>query len=81
MSIANSFNYAGLWRCSKCRTMVKNEYHRCSFCGQTKPKEEELNKPDNSAEIKLTQNIHNCVEKMNYNAKRRMFAWLEDNIL
>jgi len=71
------------WFCPKCSSWNENEKSRCSFCSNPKPIIavipkaiiEEQNNND------LTQQLHNAIEKMSPQQKRKLFRWLEDNVL
>lgn len=71
------------WQCNKCRTNNRQTNTQCSWCNAPKPPPEEDGRIVNAeaAEVKLTQSLHNAIEKMNHKTQLRVWRWLEDNII
>ncbi len=71
------------WYCPKCKTNNALHVNRCSFCSSTKPvvpiNKEGVNM--DAAAVKLRNDLHQAIEKMDYSRMNRTFRWLEDNIL
>jgi len=80
--LTSNLNYNGLWRCGKCRTMVKNEYNRCSFCGAKRiTGSANTNAIAKESDNRVTNNIITAVKRCSPSSKKRLWAWMEDNIL
>jgi len=67
------------WFCTKCKTWNGDRKDKCSWCG-TKNESVTPTGPA-PADIKLTQDLHKAIDKLNIKAKRKLWAWLEDNVL
>jgi hypothetical protein len=65
------------WLCVKCNTWNPGIKSRCGFCSQTKPGAE----TQDLALEKITKDLHNTIEKLTSKDKKRMWRWLEDNVL
>ncbi|MFA5754537.1 MAG: hypothetical protein WC905_04280 [Patescibacteria group bacterium] len=72
----------GKWLCDGCHSQNENGKTRCGFCGvpqplfPTTPAETEEAK-----EAKLTQMLHNTIEKLTGLQKKKTFRYFEDNFL
>ena len=67
------------WKCNKCQSFNSGTVNRCSFCNTPKTNINENVINDN--DIKLLNTIHNLVEKMTPIQRRKLYRWMEDNIL
>lgn len=65
------------WLCDKCNGWSTVDKTRCSFCSNPRPGAEQPNK----ALAKITQDLHNTIDKLNSTQKQKMWRWLEDNVL
>jgi len=75
----------GRWFCNKCSSWNEGDKTRCSFCSNSKPvavnpvataAAEEAN-----GEAKLTQMLHNIIEKLTPIQKKKTYRFLEDNFI
>ena len=73
----------GKWLCEKCHSNNELSKTRCGLCGNSQPNTALSTQENQDAEVetKLLQQIHNIVEKMTPTQRRKMYRWLEDNIL
>ena len=70
------------WFCPKCKTWNENEKTRCSWCSAPQPANTaQVTESANSEDIKITQLLHNTIEKLNYRSKVKLWRWLEDNLI
>jgi len=71
------------WKCVKCGAGNHPQINRCSFCSEPRPADdgERERKEAQNNETRLTQSLHNAIEKMNHHARVRTWRWLEDNII
>lgn len=74
-------NNNGKWQCLPCHTWNENEKTRCSFCSRPRQESEKIAENAPNPDDKLRQQVHQIIEKMDGRALRRLFNWLEDNIL
>lgn len=72
------------WLCPKCKTNNELSITRCGLCSAPKP----INTPTidersnpSATDIKLTQMLHNAIDKMGYAQKNKTWCWLENNVL
>jgi hypothetical protein len=72
----------GKWLCDKCHSNNELNKTRCGFCGNPQPDNiSTVHESQNTeAEIKLSQLLHNAIEKMTPLQRRKTQRWLEDNI-
>ena len=72
------------WLCNKCHSWNGGDKTRCSFCSEPRPVQDaqsEMTAPEAVADDKLTQQLHNIVEKLTPIQKKKLYRWLEDNVL
>ena len=65
------------WLCVGCNSWNPKSIPRCSFCSKGRASEE----TSDTAVEKLTKDLHNTIEKLNPRDRKRMWRWLEDNVL
>jgi hypothetical protein len=72
----------GKWLCPKCHSKNEMGKNRCGYCGAPQPLipasdiESEADK-----EAKLTQQLHNIIEKLTMLQKKKLYRYFEDNVL
>ena len=72
----------GKWLCDKCHSNNEIGKTRCGFCSAPQPSIPVFNsasETDNDA--KLTQQLHNIIEKLTSLQKKKLYRYLEDNFL
>jgi hypothetical protein len=71
------------WLCTRCHAWNTYRATRCSFCSNPKPGNsgETAEQQDQEAGNKLTQQLHNIIEKMTLSQKRKTLRWFEDNVI
>ena len=73
----------GKWLCEKCHSNNELSKTRCGFCGNPQPNVSTTTQENQDAEVetKLLQQLHSHIEKMTPLQRRKLYRWLEDNIL
>lgn len=74
-------NTSGKWLCTKCKTHNDPQVTRCSWCSAVKPATDAVQHQANEREARLTQLIHQSIEKMSYPQKVKAYRLLEDNVI
>ena len=68
------------WECLKCHTWNENRVTRCSWCSAPKLVQG-TPVPGNDLDARITQLLHNTIEKMSYPQKVKCWKLLEDNVI
>lgn len=74
------------WYCPKCKTYNATNANRCAFCATPKPanpmnREQVEADKANSTNDQVTRDLHVAIDRLPYQAKIRIWRWMEDNIL
>lgn len=71
------------WLCTRCHSWNSFRTNRCSFCSNPKPGNSDkiAEQQEQETENKLTQQLHNVIEKMSIPQKKKTLRWFEDNIM
>ena len=80
LDIRTQPNNSNKWKCPKCNTLNQPQVTRCSWCSAQMPKEGEPS-GGNNKNARITQLLHQSIEKMSYPQKVKAWKWLEDNII
>lgn len=69
------------WLCNGCHTTNPDEKPRCGFCGKEKPRQFDLNAAEAVEDDKLGNQLHSIIEKLTPLQRKKLYRYLEDNIL
>lgn len=69
------------WYCSNCKTWNDMHKTRCGFCSQGKPENKENVNDISKGVDDLSQKLHNVIDRLTIFQKKKLYHWLEDNII
>jgi hypothetical protein len=80
LDIRTDVNHNGKWQCMGCHTWNDGDKPRCGWCSKPNPGVQAAS-PIDDKHARLTQMLHQAVERMSYSQKVKTWNLLENNVL